>query len=97
MSRGPQWAPQVSETGRRGAIKEAIKERLSWDVAEEGRALSRRGPRGGDLDGESQVGEDLPNDAGIGNGREQAHAAPTAGAGQDIQVEGPCMRATQVQ
>ena len=52
----------------------------------------RRGRLGwvgvGDLRREPEVGEDLADDVGVLDGRDQAQAAATPRAGQDVEVEG---------
>ena len=59
-------------------------------VGEEVSGASRRGPGRacvGDLGRQPQVGEDLADDPGFLDGGDQAHAAATARAGEDIDVE----------
>ena len=52
--------------------------RLGWDVGEEVRVTSWRWAGARNLVWESEMGEDLANDAGILNGRDETHAAATA-------------------
>jgi len=65
---------------------------LGWHVGEQVRAAARRRrpgrAGGGPLGWEPQVGEDPADHPRILNGRDQAHAAAAARAGQDIHVEG---------
>ncbi len=63
---------------------------LGWHVGEQVRAAARRRRpgRAGPLGWELQVGEDLADDPGVLDGRDQAHVAAAARAGQDIHIEG---------
>ena len=63
-------------------------ERSGGQGGEEVSGASRRGPGLGDLGGKSEVRENLANDAGVLDGREQAHAAAAARAGEDVEVKG---------
>lgn len=57
------------------------------DVVGEVSGASWRRPGLGDLDGKPQVREDLVNDAGVLDSRDQAHAASAARTSEDVEVE----------
>ena len=91
--RGPRpsverWLRPLLDGARPGAGARGRAARLGREVGQEVSGLSRRGPGLRDLGRESEMGEDPADHTRILNGREQAHAPPTARTREDIKLEG---------
>ncbi len=85
---GRTWLRPLLDGARPGAGTRGRAARLGREVGQEVSGLSRRGPGLRDFGRESEMGEDPVDHTRILNGREQAHAPPTARTREDIKLEG---------
>ena len=89
--RSRRHARRCAAPGRSAAKRWGRAARVGREVGGEVSGTARRGPGGagiGTLGREPEMGEDLANDPGILNGRDQAHAPPTARTREHVKLEG---------
>ena len=81
MPRDYSWARRILRRRAAENCAPAL-DQSGGNVREKLSGAGRRGPGLGEFGRKPEVREDLANDAGVLDGRDQAHAAATAGAGK---------------